>query len=35
MTLNATEKISKQKKKGEKRKASEVDDENIANDTGA
>ena len=30
ITLNATEKISKQKKKGKKRKSSEVDDENVA-----
>ena len=35
ITLNATEKISKRKKKGKKRKASEVDDENIAEDTAA
>ena len=35
ITLNATEKISKQKKKGKKRKSSEVDDENVADDTAA
>ena len=33
ITLNATEKISKQKKKGKNRKSSEVDNENIADDT--
>ena len=33
ITLNATEKISKQKKKEKKRKSSEVDDENVADDT--
>ena len=35
ITLNATEKISKQKKKGKKRKSSKVDDENVADDTAA
>ena len=35
ITLNATEKIPKQKKKGKKRKSSEVDDENIGDDTAA
>ena len=35
ITLNPTEKISKQKKKGKKRKSSEVDDENVADDTAA
>ena len=35
ITLNATEKISKQKKKEKKRKSSEVDDENVADDTAA
>ena len=33
--MNATEKISKQKKKGKKRKASEVGEENITDDTAA
>ena len=33
--MNATEKISEQKKKGKKRKSSEVDDENVADDTAA
>ena len=35
ITLNATEKISKQKKKGKKRKSCETDDENVADNTTA
>ena len=35
ITLNATEKTPKQKRKGKKKKSSEVDDKNIGDDTAA